>query len=152
VTGDSEASAKRVAKEVGIEEVYAGLKPWDKAQLVTNLKKEGVVMFVGDGVNDAQALSASDIGVAFGTDIAKAIADIALAQPNLKGVIKLIKLSQRTVSKVKQNLGWAFGYNALLIPIAAGALFKLGFVMRPEFAALAMSLSSVFVSLWSRTV
>jgi len=150
VTGDSEAEAKAVAGELGISEVYAEVKPEEKAEIVSKLREKGVVMFVGDGVNDAQALTSADVGVAMGTEVAKAAADIVLSSSNLRGIIRLIEESRRVYAKIRQNLAWAFGYNTTILPVAAGILAPYGLSLQPEWAALAMSLSSVLVTLWSR--
>jgi Cu+-exporting ATPase len=150
VTGDSEAEAKAVAGELGISEVYAEVKPEEKAEIVSKLREKGVVMFVGDGVNDAQALTSADVGVAMGTEVAKAAADIVLSSSDLRGIIRLIEESRRVYAKIRQNLAWAFGYNTTILPVAAGILAPYGLSLQPEWAALAMSLSSVLVTLWSR--
>jgi len=150
VTGDSEAEAKAVAGELGISEVYAEVKPEEKAEIVSKLREKGVVMFVGDGVNDAQALTSADVGVAMGTEVAKAAADIVLSSSDLRGIIRLIEESRRVYAKIRQNLAWAFGYNTTILPVAAGLLAPYGLSLQPEWAALAMSLSSVLVTLWSR--
>jgi Cu+-exporting ATPase len=150
VTGDSETEAKAVAGELGISEVYAEVKPEEKAEIVRKLRETGVVMFVGDGVNDAQALTDADVGVAMGTEVAKAAADIVLTAGDLRGIIRLIEQSRRVYKKIRQNLTWAFGYNSAILPVAAGLLAPYGLSLQPEWAALAMSLSSVLVTLWSR--
>jgi Cu2+-exporting ATPase len=149
VTGDSEHEAKRVARELGINEVYAQVSPDAKGEIVSQLRQQGAVMFVGDGVNDAAALTKANVGVAMGTDVAKAAADVVLASGDIGGVVRLIEHSRKVYAKINQNLAWAFGYNSVLLPVAAGLASPLGLVLPPEWAALAMSLSSVFVTLWS---
>lgn len=150
VTGDSHHEARRVAEELGITEVYAEVKPEGKAEIVSKLTREGVVLFVGDGVNDAQALAKANVGVALGTEVAKAAADVVLTGGDLRALLDLLEESKRVYSKIKQNLAWAFGYNAAILPAASGILSGLGLSLAPQWAALAMSLSSVFVTLWSR--
>jgi len=148
-TGDPSAEAERIGRELGVE-VHRNLSPEEKAQLVRRLRAEGPVAFVGDGVNDAEALREADVGIAIstGTDLAKYAGQVVI--PSLKDLPELLNQAKRTLRKVKQNLGWAFGYNALLIPLSAGVLYPIIY-LPPEFAALAMSMSSVLVSLWSLT-
>ncbi|MEM3799993.1 MAG: heavy metal translocating P-type ATPase [Thermoprotei archaeon] len=150
VTGDSKLMAKAVADELGIDEFYAEFKPEEKAELVSKLRGNGVVMFVGDGVNDAPALTRADVGVAMGTEVAKAAADIVLTGGDLRGILQLIVQSRKVYSKIRQNLAWAFGYNSAILPVAAGLLTPFGLILQPQWAALAMSLSSVLVTIWSR--
>lgn len=147
-TGDHSKNAEEIARELGIE-VYKGLTPDDKVELVRKFRDEGhVVMFVGDGINDAMAIKEADIGVAIsgGTDLAKNAGKVIVK--SLNDIIDLIEESKLTIRKIKENLGWAFGYNAILIPIASGVFYPYIF-LPPEYAALAMSFSSVIVSLWS---
>jgi len=147
-TGDHSKNAEEIARELGIE-VYKGLTPDDKVELVRKFRDEGhVVMFVGDGINDAMAIKEADIGVAIsgGTDLAKNAGKVVVK--SLNDIIDLIEESKLTIRKIKENLGWAFGYNAILIPIASGVFYPYIF-LPPEYAALAMSFSSVIVSLWS---
>jgi P-type Cu+ transporter len=142
ITGDNERTASAVAAEVGIKDVIAGVLPADKSTKVEELRKQGrIVAMVGDGINDAPALAAADIGIAMGTgaDVALEAADIALMHGNTNGVVDAIRLSQATMRKIRQNLFWAFFYNVLGIPLAA-----LG-VLSPIIAGAAMALSSVSV-------
>ena len=149
LTGDNAATARAVAAEVGIDHVIAEVLPGDKAGKVAALQAEGhAVAMVGDGINDAPALARAEVGVAIGTgaDVAIAASDITLVGDDLRGVVAAIALSLRTVATVKQGLGWAFGYNVLLIPVAAGALyFWHGILLDPILAAAAMAMSSVSV-------
>ncbi|MDL2249421.1 cadmium-translocating P-type ATPase [Lachnospiraceae bacterium OttesenSCG-928-J05] len=149
VTGDREKTAKAIAGEVGVDEVIAEVLPGDKAKVVESLQTKGdKVMMVGDGINDAPALVEADVGVAIGSgsDIAIESADMVVVKLDLMDVYKAIKLSKATIRKIRQNLFWAFFYNVIGIPIAAGALYALnGSLLSPMFAGLAMSLSSVSV-------
>ena len=148
-TGDAEATAAAVARRLGIAEVHAGVMPEHKAALVQRLKAEGRrVAFAGDGVNDAPALAAADVGIAMGTgaDVAKESAGITLPEGDLMGIARARKLAEATLVNIRQNLAFAFGYNALGVPIAAGVLYPvLGWLLSPMIAAAAMSLSSVSV-------
>jgi len=149
VTGDHEATARAVAAEVGIDHVLAGVRPADKADRIAALQADGqVVAMVGDGVNDAPALARADLGIAIGTgtDVAVAASDVTLVGGDLHGVVSAIELSRRTVTTIKQGLAWAFAYNVLLIPVAAGALYWWdGLLLDPVLAGAAMAMSSVSV-------
>jgi Cu2+-exporting ATPase len=148
LTGDSEPIAKRIARELGIETVFAQVLPEDKVNKVKELQKEGnIVAMVGDGVNDAASLTQAHVGIAIGagTDVAVESAEIVLVKDDPRDVVKAIRLSQKTNTKMKQNLAWAAGYNLIAIPIAAGVLFPFGILLRPEWGALIMSASSVIV-------
>lgn len=149
LTGDNEKTAGAIAKELGIADYYAGLEPKDKRDIVKKFKNEGAkVMMAGDGINDAPALAASDVGVAMGagTDVAIESAGITLVKGDLNGIVKAVRLSRLIMRNIKQNLFFAFLYNALGVPIAAGILFPfLGVLLNPMMAGAAMSFSSVSV-------
>jgi len=149
LTGDNARAAKAIAQKIGIERVLAEVLPQDKATEVKRLQKNGeIVAFVGDGINDAPALAQSDVGIAIGsgTDVAMESADIVLMKNDLTNVTAALQLSQKVMSKIRQNLFWAFAYNIALIPVAAGILTPLfGITFRPELGGAAMALSSVTV-------
>jgi P-type Cu+ transporter len=149
LTGDNAATAAAIAAQVGIDHVLAEVLPADKAAKVRELQAQGhVVAFCGDGINDAGALSEAAVGVAIGTgaDVAIAASDITLVGGDLRGIVSAIALSRRTVTTMKQGLGWAFGYNLLLVPVAAGALYWWnGLLLDPVLASAAMAMSSVSV-------
>jgi Cu+-exporting ATPase len=148
-TGDAEGTARAVAQEVGVDAVHAGMTPEDKHQLVERLRQDGrLVAFAGDGINDAPALAAADVGIAMGTgaDVALESAGITLIGGDLDGAVRAHRLAKATVTNIRQNLLFAFGYNALGIPVAAGVLFPVfGWLLSPMLAAAAMSVSSVSV-------
>jgi len=148
ITGDNQKTAECVAKEVGIEEIVSGVLPDGKLEEIEKLKGEGGVIMVGDGINDAPALASANIGIAIGagTDVAIESADVVLMKSSLTDVVKAIRLSRSTLKNIKENLFWAFFYNVIGIPIAAGVwYFAFGLALNPMLGALAMSLSSFCV-------
>jgi Cu+-exporting ATPase len=168
LTGDQQATAEAVAAQVGITRVYAGMRPEGKTEVVRELQRQGrSVAMVGDGINDAPALAAADVGIAIGTgtDVAMAAAPITLMRADLGGAATAIALSRATMRTMHQNLGWAFGYNVILIPVAAGLGYivfrellggaEVPWLLQPVFgeqgflnpivAAAAMAISSVSV-------
>jgi Cu+-exporting ATPase len=149
ITGDDRRTAQAIARRLGIDEVEAEVLPDGKVEAVERLREGGRrVAFVGDGINDAPALAAADVGVAIGTgtDVAIEAGDVVLMSGDLRGVANALELSRRTMTNIKQNLFWAFAYNTLLIPVAAGVLYPwLGVLLSPILAAAAMGLSDVFV-------
>ncbi|RAV11341.1 cadmium-translocating P-type ATPase [Mycolicibacterium sp. GF69] len=150
ITGDAEAVARSVAAELGIARVFAGVRPEDKAAKVAELQREGrKVAMVGDGVNDAPALAQADVGIAIGagTDVAIASAGVILAGSDPRSVLSVIQLSQASYRKMKQNLWWAAGYNIVSVPLAAGVLAPIGFVLPMSVGAMLMSASTVVVAL-----
>jgi len=150
ITGDAEAVAQSVAAELGIDRVFAGVHPEDKAAKVAELQHEGRnVAMVGDGVNDAPALAQANVGIAIGagTDVAIASAGVILASDDPRSVLSVIELSRKSYRKMKQNLWWAAGYNLISVPLAAGVLAPIGFVLPMEVGALLMSASTVVVAL-----
>ena len=146
LTGDNENVARTIAKEVGIQEVKAGVLPMQKSEVIKELKTNGTTCMVGDGINDSVALTEADIGMSMGkgSDIASNSADIILLNSNLKDVVKAILISKRTIKVIHENLFWAFFYNMICIPVAAGLT---PITLNPMIAATAMSLSSITVCL-----
>ncbi len=149
ISGDNKATARVIAGELGITEVVAEVLPEGKVEALAALRADGArLAFVGDGINDAPALASADVGIAIGTgtDVAIEAADVVLISGDLRGVVSALAVSHATMRNIKQNLFWAFGYNAALIPVAAGALYPLwGVQLSPMLAAGAMAMSSVFV-------
>ena len=149
LTGDAQSTAQAIARQAGIERVQAEVLPEQKATEIKRLQAEGrLVAMVGDGINDAPALAQADVGLAMssGTDVAIEAADVTLMRDDLRGVVAAVELSRRTMRIVKENLGWAFGYNLVLVPVAAGMLYPIwGIQLSPILAGLAMALSSVSV-------
>lgn len=149
ITGDKQETAEAIARETGIDDVVAGVLPDGKVAALQSLQAEGMkVAFVGDGINDAPALAHADVGIAIGTgtDVAIESADVVLMSGDLRGVVNAIEVSRATMRNIRQNLIWAFAYNAALIPVAAGVLYPaFGLLLSPVFAAGAMAMSSVSV-------
>jgi Cu+-exporting ATPase len=149
MTGDNARAASAVAAEIGVDEVHAGLLPEDKLALVRDLQRQGLrVAVVGDGVNDAPALAAADVGIAMatGTDVAIHSAAVTILHGDPNGIVRALRLSRATMRNVRQNLFWAFVYNLLAVPVAAGALYPVfGVLLSPMLASAAMSFSSVSV-------
>jgi Cu2+-exporting ATPase len=150
ITGDAEAVAQSVARELGVDRVFAGVRPEDKSAKVAELQAEGRrVAMVGDGVNDAPALAQADVGIAIGagTDVAIASAGVILASDDPRSVLSVIELSRASYRKMTQNLWWAAGYNLISVPLAAGVLAPFGFVLPMSVGAILMSLSTIVVAL-----
>lgn len=147
LTGDNERTAKAIAKDANIDEVYADIKPDEKEKIIRKLKKGGRVIMVGDGINDAPALTSADVGIAIGkgTDIAADSADVVVMKSTISDVVSAIRLSRAVIKNIHENLFWAFGYNIIGIPLAAGVFIPMGITLAPMFGALSMSVSSVLV-------
>jgi Cu+-exporting ATPase len=149
VTGDLETTAQAIAKQLEIEEVEAEVQPQGKGEVIKRLREEGhIVAMAGDGINDAPALAAADVGIAMGTgtDVAIESAGITLLKGDLRGIVRARKLSRATIRNIKQNLAFAFLYNVIGIPIAAGVFYPtFGWLLSPMLASAAMSFSSVSV-------
>ena len=150
ITGDSEDVAKEVAQELGIEEYFARVRPGEKSEKVKLLQNKGrKVAMVGDGVNDAPALTQADLGIAIGagTNVAIESAGIILVRNDPRDILKILNLSRLTYNKMIQNLFWATGYNVVAIPLAAGVLAPWGIILQPWLAAVFMSVSTVVVAI-----
>jgi Cu+-exporting ATPase len=149
LSGDNRKTAAGVAATLGLEDYEAEVQPSQKQVLIQSLRRDGYnVAMIGDGINDAPALAAADIGIAIGSgaDVAKEAADVVLVRSELSSVSRMFKLSRYTLRTIRQNLFWAFAYNLVAIPVAAGLFYPVfGLALSPMIAALAMSLSSVFV-------
>jgi Cu+-exporting ATPase len=149
LTGDNRTTAQAVARQLGIDDVRAEVLPEQKAAVIKELQRDGkIVAMAGDGINDAPALAQAQVGIAMGTgtDVAMESADVTLVKGDLRGVVRARRLSRRTVGNIRQNLFFAFVYNALGVPIAAGVLYPFfGLLLSPVIAAAAMSFSSVSV-------
>ena len=147
LTGDNKVTAEAIGKSVGVNKIYAGVMPQDKERIVREYKAKGKTTMVGDGINDAPALTCADIGVAIGagTDIAIDAAEVVLVKSRLSDVLAAIELSRKTIKNIKENLFWAFFYNCVGIPVAAGVFVPFGITLTPMLGAAAMSLSSLFV-------
>ncbi|MGH9262991.1 MAG: HAD-IC family P-type ATPase, partial [Acidimicrobiales bacterium] len=156
VSGDTRASAEAVARDVGVEIVHAEVLPSQKSDLVQALQQQGRrVAMVGDGINDAPALAQADVGVAIGTgtDVAVEASDVTIIRGDPRAVVTAVRLARRTVGTIRWNLVWAFGYNVVGIPIAAGALYPVfGVLLSPVVASAAMAFSSLSVVLSSLTL
>ena len=149
LTGDNENTAKSIAEEIGIENVIANVSPKEKSEKVNELKENGLIAFVGDGINDSVSLVTADIGISIsnGTDIAIDSANVILMNDNLEKINDFINISRNSIKNIKQNLFWAFFYNILMIPVAAGLLSRFGILLNPMIASFAMTLSSLTVVL-----
>lgn len=147
LTGDNNEVTRTVASELGITKFFAEVLPWEKVNKIKELQRLGPVAMVGDGINDAPSLTQANIGIAIGagTDVAIESAEIVLVKNDLRDVLALLQLSRQTSRKMIQNLIWAVGYNVFALPLAAGILFSYGIILRPEWGALLMSMSSVIV-------
>jgi Cu2+-exporting ATPase len=153
LTGDTQQVAKYVAEKLNLDDYFAGVLPGQKADKVKEVQSRGlVVAMTGDGVNDAPALAQADVGIAIGagTDVAVETADIILVRSNPQDAVDIIALAKATYRKMVQNLVWATGYNAIAIPLAAGALYHYGFLLSPAAGAVLMSLSTVIVAINAR--
>ena len=147
LTGDNERTAKAIGRQAGVDEVIAGVLPDGKESVIRSFKEHGRTAMVGDGINDAPALTSADVGIAIGagTDVAIDAADIVLMKSRLSDVPAAIRLSRATLRNIHENLFWAFIYNVIGIPLAAGCFVRFGLTLNPMFGAAAMSLSSVCV-------
>jgi Cu2+-exporting ATPase len=153
LTGDARSVAERVARELELDDWFAEVRPDEKADKIREVQERGlIVAMTGDGVNDAPALAQADVGIAIGagTDVAVESADIILVRSDPRDVTSIIELARATHRKMIQNLWWATGYNVVAIPLAAGVLYGVGFVLSPAVGALVMSLSTVIVAVNAR--
>jgi len=153
LTGDRQEVAQWVSRELELDDYFAQVLPGEKASKVREVKSRGLrVAMTGDGVNDAPALAAADIGIAIGsgTDVAVSTADIVLVRSDPRDIVTLVHLARATYRKMIQNLVWATGYNAIAIPLAAGALYQAGILLSPAAGAILMSLSTVIVAVNAR--
>ena len=149
ITGDNEKTARKVAAQIGIENVISNVTPKEKAEEIKRLKQKGLVMMCGDGINDSVSLVTADIGVSVstGTDIAMDSAQVVIMSDDIEKINELIEISRKTIRNIKQNLFWAFFYNICMIPIACGILKPWGITLNPMIAAFSMTLSSLSVVL-----
>lgn len=147
LTGDNKVTAEAIGKSVGVNKIYAGVMPQDKEKIVREYKENGKTAMVGDGINDAPALTSADVGIAIGAgaDVAIDAAEVVLVKSRLSDVLTAVSLSRKTIKNIKENLFWAFFYNCVGIPVAAGVLVPFGITLTPMLSAAAMSLSSFFV-------
>ena len=154
LTGDNQPAAKVVADKLGLTDFQAELLPADKEKVVQQYQKQGKVMMIGDGVNDAPSLARADIGVAIGsgTDVAIESADLVLVKSDPHDIIKFLELARKTTHKMTQNLWWGAGYNIIALPLAAGVLAPIGFVLSPMAGAVLMSLSTIIVAINALTL
>ncbi|MBA4365372.1 MAG: heavy metal translocating P-type ATPase, partial [Coprothermobacter sp.] len=153
LTGDSRAAAQWVAQDLGLDDFFAEVLPHEKAAKIQEVQGRGLtVAMVGDGVNDAPALAQADVGIAIGagTDVAIETADVILVRDDPRDVVAVVQLSRATYRKMLQNLAWATGYNVVAIPLAAGVLAGVGFIMSPAVGAVFMSLSTIIVAINAR--
>jgi Cu2+-exporting ATPase len=149
LTGDNEKVAKNVADQLDLDGYFSEVLPDQKSEKIKELKKDYKVAMVGDGINDAPALTEADLGIAIGagTDVAMESADLILSKSDPKSILKIFDLSNLTHKKMVQNLFWATGYNAIAIPLAAGVLYGVGVILSPALGAALMSLSTVIVAI-----
>src|SRR5699024_8475510 len=154
LTGDNQPAAKVVADKLGLTDFQAELLPAGKEKIVQQYHKQGKVMMIGDGVNDAPSLARADIGVAIGsgTDVAIESADLVLVKSDPHDIIKFLELARKTTHKMTQNLWWGAGYNIIALPLAAGVLAPIGFVLSPMAGAVLMSLSTIIVAINALTL
>ena len=148
LSGDNEASVAKVAKELGITQFFASVNPQQKAETITHLAQNGAVCFVGDGINDALALKEASFGISFtqATELAQEVGDVLLLKEDLWGIVEVFDVANATLTNIRQNLFFAYIYNIVLIPVAAGVLYPyFGIVLQPHYAGAAMAVSSLSV-------